>query len=321
MQSQEFEQADFPLTPLSAAEISRAVALMVALPEVTGPVAFPYVGLVEPPKRYVQQFRGAAVDARTMERRAEVITYDHAHGVSYRGVINLQGNNLEKVEQLTGIQPPFLNQEGIYPMEILRQDPRFQEAMRRRGITDLSKVHIEIWMAPDDPAAKQCAHRIVKGIPFYQEEVIGNKYARPIEGVIGTIRLDGDSKNPNPRVLEVVDTGIRPVPADPFDFMGEPVVALGETGATAGALAAENPTVRVHNHLIEWDNWRLRYGIHPREGLILYTVQFRSGDQWKDVLYRGSVSEFVVPYGDPEKTWQWRSRNIPSALRQCPTGS
>src|SRR5262249_34150562 len=48
-----------------------------------------------------------------------------------------------------------------------------------------------------------------------------------------------------------------------------------------------------------------RYALHEREGLVLYQAAFGPADRPRSVLYRGSLSEMFVPYGDPDSTWTW----------------
>jgi primary-amine oxidase len=47
--------------------------------------------------------------------------------------------------------------------------------------------------------------------------------------------------------------------------------------------------------LIEWQKWRFRVGFNPRECAVLHDVKYDG----RDVLYRLSLSEMTVPYGDP----------------------
>src|SRR6186713_1042394 len=49
---------------------------------------------------------------------------------------------------------------------------------------------------------------------------------------------------------------------------------------------------------VRWQKWRFRYAMHPREGLILHTVSYDDQGRLRPILYRGSLSEMVVPYGD-----------------------
>ncbi len=64
---------------------------------------------------------------------------------------------------------------------------------------------------------------------------------------------------------------------------------------------------RVDDHEIAWDHWRFRYSFHPREGLVLYSVGYRDGAKLRPIMYRASLAEMVVPYGDPSPAWYFRN--------------
>ncbi|EXJ61101.1 primary-amine oxidase [Cladophialophora yegresii CBS 114405] len=61
-------------------------------------------------------------------------------------------------------------------------------------------------------------------------------------------------------------------------------------------LQPEGPTFTVSDDsLIEWQKWRFRVGFTPRECAVLHDVHYDG----RSVLYRLSLSEMTVPYGDP----------------------
>ena len=47
---------------------------------------------------------------------------------------------------------------------------------------------------------------------------------------------------------------------------------------------------------MKWQKWSLRVGFNPREGLVLYTVDYDG----RPILYRASIAEMIVPYADPK---------------------
>jgi len=57
----------------------------------------------------------------------------------------------------------------------------------------------------------------------------------------------------------------------------------------------EGPSFQVDGNLIQWQKWRFRLGFTPREGAVLHDVRYDG----RSVLYRLSLSEMTVPYGDP----------------------
>jgi primary-amine oxidase len=63
----------------------------------------------------------------------------------------------------------------------------------------------------------------------------------------------------------------------------------------------------VEGHAVRWQEWRFRFALDPREGLVLYTAGCQEGDRLRPVLYRASLSEMAVPYADPDPNWTFRS--------------
>lgn len=58
----------------------------------------------------------------------------------------------------------------------------------------------------------------------------------------------------------------------------------------------EGPSFKVSDEsLVEWQKWRFRIGFNPRECAVIHDVKYDG----RDVLYRLSLSEMTVPYGDP----------------------
>ena len=58
----------------------------------------------------------------------------------------------------------------------------------------------------------------------------------------------------------------------------------------------DGPSYRISNDsLVEWQKWRFRVGFNPREGATLHDVHYDG----RSIMYRLSLSEMTVPYGDP----------------------
>ena len=50
---------------------------------------------------------------------------------------------------------------------------------------------------------------------------------------------------------------------------------------------------------LRWQNWSMRLGFNFREGPVIYQVAFDDQDTRRDIAYRMSFAEMVVPYRDP----------------------
>src|SRR5215469_16385503 len=49
------------------------------------------------------------------------------------------------------------------------------------------------------------------------------------------------------------------------------------------------------------------YRLYPREGLVIHTVTYEDQGRERPILYRASVADMVVPYGDPRPTYFHRN--------------
>ena len=59
--------------------------------------------------------------------------------------------------------------------------------------------------------------------------------------------------------------------------------------------------------MLSWQRWRVHVGFTPREGLVLNQLAYEDGGRLRSILYRASLSEMVVPYGDPSPTHYWKN--------------
>ena len=186
--------------------------------------------------------------------------------------------------------------------QIVRADPRWQRAMEARGIRDLNNVVIVAWTAGyfDIPGTEQ--GRVVRAIPYYTGGNTRNYYAHPIEGLVAHVNLTTG------KVLEFLDTDRNvPVPRESAELGSLFNAPLRLSPAPLAITQIAGPGFRIENGEVRWQKWHFRYGLHPREGLVLYTVGYEDGGRVRPILYRGSLSEMVVPYGDPSGGWFFRN--------------
>ena len=127
-----------------------------------------------------------------------------------------------------------------------------------------------------------------------------NFYGRPIEGVGVLVDMNAE------RVVEFVDTGAVPLPPASLELDG---TSIGARAAPKPLTTAQpdGPSFTISGQEIRWQKWRFRYTMHPREGLVLHTVGYEDAGRLRPILYRASLSEMAVPYGDPDRNWRWRS--------------
>lgn len=67
-------------------------------------------------------------------------------------------------------------------------------------------------------------------------------------------------------------------------------------------LSADEPegaSFTVEGAELKWQNWTMRLGFNYREGPVIYQVTFDDHGTVRDIAYRLSFAEMIVPYRDP----------------------
>jgi hypothetical protein len=170
--------------------------------------------------------------------------------------------------------------------------------MRKRGIEDFSQVQVDGWAVGEVDRARR-GPRLLRGVAYLKGGQT-NFYGRPIEGVVALVNMNTQ------QVIEVVDAGIVPMPPASQELTPE-AIKPREAPKPLAIVQPEGPGFQIDGHQVSWQKWRFRYSLHPREGLVLHTVGYEDDGRLRPILYRVSLSEMAVPYGDPGRNWRWRS--------------
>jgi len=284
-----------PLDPLSAEEIRTARDVVLENGAVSGNVCFPAICLHEPEKDVIRRF----CPGQAVERLAWVVVHDRSSNDLYDGIVALTRQEIVQWTLRPGLQGPLLLTEYDEVAELVKRDPRWREAIRRRGI-DIAHVRIDAWMIGNFGIAAHAGRRLFASLAYVRERSPDLPYARPIEGVVAYVDLD------ELKVVEVLDPEPVPVPADPGRYDPGAVGAMREDLKPIEITQPDGPSFTVHGHEIAWQRWRLRWSFNAREGLVLHTVGFEDAGAVRPIAHRLSLSEVVVPYGDPSPAHYWQ---------------
>ncbi len=285
-----------PLDPLASSEVNAAVELARAR-HPSSQLRFVSVSLREPPKAEVL----AAGEGSMPPRRALLVAIDRADGRVFEGVANLDAGALESWVHRAGAQPPPTFDEFMDADTTIRSDKRWQAALRRRGVTDFSQVQIDPWPAGNFGDPDEEGHRILRGIAYVRDDLSANGYARPIEGVVAVVDLT------EKRVLHVVDEGDAPIPEAEINYYAEQQGALRDDLRPLEITQPQGSSFTLDGHLLRWQHWQMRVSHHPREGLVIHQLGYEDGGELRSIAYRLSLSEMVVPYGDPSPGQYWKN--------------
>lgn len=274
-----------PLDPLSATEIEHAVAILKSGPASADSFRFAAVYLLEPAKAEL-------ADGDT-KRSAFAVLLDRRSGSAYEATVDLAAGEVTSWAALpAGTQPAVMLDEFDECERGCKADERVVEALASRGITDLDLVCIEPWSSGfygEDAAGR----RLLRALVYVRNAAGDNPYAHPVDNLVIIYDLNRGA------VVEVEDHGFIPVPREAGNYTPEHVAAVRTDLKPITITQPEGPSFAVDGNQVRWANWSFGVGFTPREGLVLHRLRFRDGADDRSVLYRASLAEMVVPYGDP----------------------
>ena len=291
------------LDPLTPEEIEAACRILEQDRGLAGSARFVYVTLREPAKDAVLRYRRG----EAFEREAHIVLRERAECRTYEAVVSITAGEVRLWRELPGVQPAVMLEEFLATEEAVRKDARWQEAMRRRGVTDFDMVMIDPWSVgyngPEDAAGQG---RFLRPLTWVRQgDPDDNGYARPVEGLI--VRFDLDRME----VVDIEDHGVVPLPPRSGNYTAERICDAGNVPyfrdgprqdlKPVEIIQPEGTSFTVDGHEVRWQKWRFRVGFTPREGLVLYrwTTWTRA---FRPVIYRASLAEMFIPYGDPDPT-------------------
>ena len=275
-----------PLDPLSVAEVRSAAEI------IRGDAR--YVAIRSP--RFVSvepEDPDKATAAGRAERRVRAVLLDRGAGETIESIVSLTRGSVETWSTVPGAQGAIMVSEIEEAEQAIRADPRFLEAIRRRGIDDVEKVQIDPWPPGNFGFEDEDGLRVSRAIAFARDDLYDNGYAHPIEGLVVLVDLN------RMEVLRIDDHGIVPIPPEPGRFDASAVPTFRSDLKPLEIVQPEGPSFVVDGHEVSWQRWRFRVGFNGREGLVLHQLQYSDEGRWRPILHRASISEMTVPYGDP----------------------
>jgi primary-amine oxidase len=288
-----------PLDPVSTAEYLAGRQIMAAAGLLPESVRFAYYGLDEPHKNDVLSRSGG----QAPDRRLRAFLIDVRSGESTDVVVSLTRGiaiSSRVLDTRTDGQMPIINSDFAVAEETVRADPQWRAAMARRGLTDVSKIRTCPLTAGSLGLPDEDGRRMVRVLAFVQANPQDYAWSHPVDGVAAYFDLI------ERRVFKVVDEFVRPVPAESGNYDDPAVRGPMRTGLRPIEITQpDGPSFTLDGTKLTWQNWSMRIGFDAREGLTLHQISITDDGRERPVIYRASVPEMVVPYGDPAfRYWQ-----------------
>jgi primary-amine oxidase len=296
-----------PLDPLTAAEIEAATAAIKAAKGLAGTARFVYVSLYEPPKAEVIAYEAGNGATPKPPRLVKVVIRERAQRTTYEAIVTLDADAeaaaLTHWRQVPGVQPSVMLEEFFAAEDLVRNDPRWRDAMRKRGVTDFALCMIDPWSTPNvAPGLGPEDGRFVSPLTWVRTTIEDNGYARPVENLLTRVDLDTMT------VVEVTDLGVIPIPTTPANYSAQAITDPVNVPYFPGGprtdvrqldiIQPDGASFTLDGHHLRWQKWDLRIGFTAREGLVLHRISYDG----RSIIHRASLSEMFVPYADPSPT-------------------
>ncbi len=295
--------AAHPLSMLAPDEVTVVREVLVVAGELPDGAVVVHIVLDEPDKSSVAAWR----PGDPVERRAKALIAPGPELTMIELVVSVTAAAVVERRVIEGMRPALLMGESFMAIIACTEHPEYIAALARRGIHDLEHIQIDPWPAGVFGYEAEIDRRIARCITFVRETVDDNGYARPVEGLIVHVDLGRGE------VIEVIDhalrDGVDPVPMATLGarYGADDVDPLRTDLRPISITQPEGPSFTVDDNLVRWQKWSMRLGWDPYEGLTLHQVGYDDGGRTRSVLYRASIAEMVVPYGDPGEIHGWKN--------------
>jgi primary-amine oxidase len=250
-----------------------------------------YFGLLEQDKRTL-------LTEGPQPRRFRAMLVDMSSGVQHDAVVCPEEDRVVSARVLDVVadgQVPVVLEEFALVEDVVHRDERWLAAMRKRGLTDIATLRVNPLSAGVGGEGEH-SRRIQRCFTFVQKTPDDLGWAHPVDGV--TVMVDVVTRE----VLDVIDYADLPVPQEDGNFhLREWVDQPERAGLKPIEISQpEGPSFAIDDDgVIDWAGWRLQVSFDQREGLVLHNVSIADGGVQRPLLYRASIAEMVVPYGDP----------------------
>lgn len=278
-----------PLDSLSAEELSNTSALLAREKGIDSSWRYASIILREPPKTEVLAWR----EGDPIVRRSLAVLWHKERNEVFEAIVNLSDGLLEDWRHVPGVTPNFTVDEYHDCDVLLRQNPEVLAALAKRSI-DPDLVLFDLWTYGNEVMPPAWRDRRLGWVDIWLRATPnGNPYAHPVSGL--KIIVDVNSME----VLQIDESHDRGLPEVDAEYTPE---LRGEPERTdlkpLDIVQPEGVSFELDGTLLRWQDWEFRIGFNYREGPVIYQVKFKDGEEYRDIAYRMSLAEMIVPYRD-----------------------
>ena len=155
-------------------------------------------------------------------------------------------------QHIPHVQPSIMLDEFFECENTLKNDPSFQEALRKRGITDFSLLMVDPWSVGYYGEAEERTLRLARAITWVRTDPNDNGYAHPVEGLLALVDLN------TMKVVKIEDNGVVPLPTQPGNYSADAIKEFRQDLRPLVITQPEGRSFTVQGHEVRWQKWQFR---------------------------------------------------------------
>ncbi|OVA12597.1 Copper amine oxidase [Macleaya cordata] len=263
-------------------------------------LSFHYVDFDEPEKTDVLQWLSSRNESSPLPRRAKVLAQTHDLS-THEIIVDLNSGSITSDQVHTGHgYPTFTTEEFYQTIQLPFRNSQFKLSIHRRGLnlSEVSCLPLTVgWFG------ELTTKRALKIVCYYRRGT-DNIFARPIEGI--TMLVDVNLM----QITDYLDRFEAPLPkAEGTNFQSSNPKPPHKFKYFQPGQQPKGQGFCIDGYSVKWANWAFHVGFNSRAGLVISTASIYDPQKrrYRNVLYKGHVSETFVPYMDPTMEWYFRT--------------
>ena len=238
-----------PLDPLSYEEINISSEIVKSKANLGTEILFETIVLREPDKELIMNWK----QGQNIPRESFLVVLNYKEGKVYELTISLDAGEILTLEHIPDVQPAFMfGDVDIDRTEWehkIRHDPKFVEALSKRGIDNPDLVMIDPWPISNFGEESEKGKRLAIGRCWVRREETDNGYARPIEGLSPILDLNKSE------IMELQDFGVVPIPPNDGNYAARYQSDFRTDIKPIEITQPEGPSFEVKGNHVKWQKW------------------------------------------------------------------
>lgn len=215
------------------------------------------------------------------------------------GLVDLVNMQVLTVVPLANKQPILTVEDLVWTESVIRTDPSVIEQCGIVGIPpeDMHKVYCEPWTIGYDERWGS-GKRLQQALMYYRHDEDDSQYSHPLDfcPIVDTEErkvIYIDVPNRRRKVSKYPNANF--YPKDMIKKYGK----MREGVKPINITQPEGVSFQMDGNMMYWNNWNFHVGFNYREGIVLSDIRYNDHGNNRPIFHRISLTEMVVPYGDP----------------------